>query len=520
MDAAAPVITAPTIDYQGLAPLIAVAAGSIVALLVGLFSHTAVHRFWVPAIAVLSLLAAGGLSIWLWDEQHILIEGAMKVDDLSIVMNLIFCVAGIATVLLALRQSCARQCGSGEFHALLLASISGMFVLASSQNLITFFIGLELLSIPLYVLCAGELRKRSSLEAGLKYLIIGSVGSATLLYGLAFIYGATGSTDFGPIGESLGAGSSLLTDPLLLIGVALVMAGLAFKVSVAPFHMWTPDVYQGAPTPVTAFMSVATKAAAFAVFLRFFEEALPSVATSWQDALAVLAVISMAVGNIGAIRQESMKRMLGYSGVAQAGYILAGIVVATQLGAQALVFYLCVYALMNLGAFAVIAARESETKFGDSIEALRGIGRTRPLFAAAMTISMLSLAGFPATAGFIGKFYLIQASVEGNYTWLAVAIVIGTMISLIYYLRVIGAIWLSEEKAGSTAGTDDPMPAIAGGSPEAGDKTAGGGPLRPSTVQFAIPAALFALATVFFGIIPEPLVQVAEHTASSITAFL
>ncbi len=513
-------VSAPTIDYQGLAPLFAVAGGAAIALLVGLAKNTDVQRIWVPLIAVVTLVVAGDLSVRLWGEQHTLIEGAMRVDDLSITMYLVFCVTGISAILMGLRQSFVRQCGSGEFHTLLLASIAGMFVLASSQNLITLFIGLELLSIPLYVLCASEVRKKSSLESGLKYLIIGSVGSATLLYGFSFIYGTTGSTDFAPISRALFDNSGLLSDPLLLIGVAFAMAGLAFKVSIAPFHMWTPDVYQGAPTPVTAFMAVATKAAAFAVFLRVFAEALPAVSTSWQDALAVLAVVSIAVGNIGAIRQDSMKRMLGYSGIAQAGYMLVGIAVASQLGARALVFYLIVYAIMNLGAFAVIAARESETRFGDDIQALSGIGRSRPLLATAMTICMLSLAGFPATAGFIGKFYLIQASVEGNYTWLAIAIVIGTMISLVYYLRVVATIWLSEETAEATAGDEEAMPAMAGGSPEANDDVATAGMPSPSAIQFALPAAVFGLATLFFGIIPQPLVEVAEHAASWVTAFL
>lgn len=512
-------VSAPVIDYQGLAPLIAVAGGATLALLLGLVRNSTVQRYWVPAVAVVSLLVAGDLSIRLWGEQHALIEDAMRVNDLSISMYLLFCISGITTILIGFRQTFIRQCGSGEFHALLLSSIAGMFVLASSQNLITLFIGLELLSIPLYVLCASEVRKQSSLESGFKYLVIGSVGSATLLYGFAFIYGATGSTDFGPISKALFGSSALIEDPLLLIGIALSMAGLAFKASVAPFHMWTPDVYQGAPTPVTAFMAVATKAAAFAIFLSFFYEALPALATSWQDALAILAVVSIAVGNIGAIRQDSMKRMLGYSGVAQAGYMLAGIVVATQLGAQALVFYLAIYTVMNLGAFAVIAARESETSFGDSIQALSGIGRSRPLLATVMTICMLSLAGFPATAGFIGKFYLIQASVEGDYTWLAVAIVVGTMISLVYYLRVVAEMWLSEETQVAISDAEA-MPAMAGGSPQADEKTLETSAPLPTSIQFALPAAVLGLTTVFFGIIPEPLVKLAEHAADSIASLL
>src|SRR6202043_341194 len=238
---------------------------------------------------------------------------------------------------------------------------------ASAQNTVAAFIGLELLSIPLYVLCATELRREHSLESGLKYLIIGSVGSATLLYGLAMIYGATGKTDFTAIASAL-SGGSLATDPLTLTGIALCVAGLCFKASVAPFHQWTPDVYEGAPTPVTAFMAVATKAAALGVFLRLFDVALISAQSDWGPALAVLATITILVGNAGALGQSSLKRMLAYSSVAQAGYMLAGVLVASRLGVQATVFYLAVYVFMNMAAFAVIVARERQTGLGDSIQ--------------------------------------------------------------------------------------------------------------------------------------------------------
>ena len=319
-----------------------------------------------------------------------------------------------------------------------------MVLLAQAQNLVTFFVAIEILSIPLYILCATNLRREGSLESGLKYLIVGSLGSATLLYGMAFLYGGTGSTDFDGIADGI-ARDGLLGDPLILIGIAMAAVGLAFKTSIAPFHQWTPDVYEGAPTPITAFMAVATKAAAFAVFLRFFDVALGPQVDEWQPALAVLAAISIVVGNVGALGQDSLKRLLGYSGVAQAGYMLGGVVVASEAGASSLVFYLAAYAFMNLAAFAVIVARERETPFGDDIRAVRGLGAERPLLAWPLTISMLALAGLPATAGFIGKLYLIEALVEGDYTWLAVFIAIGTMISLAYYLRVVAAMWMRPE---------------------------------------------------------------------------
>ena len=311
------------------------------------------------------------------------------------------------------------------------------------------------------------MRREHSLESGLKYLIIGSVGSATLLYGLALIYGATGSTDFSGVAAAAG---EVCDDPLMLAGIALVVAGLAFKASVAPFHQWTPDVYEGAPTPITAFMAVATKAAAFGVMLRLFDVALISASDTWGPALAALAVITIVVGNVGAIGQSSLKRLLAYSSVAQAGYMLAGVVVSTRLGIQATIFYLAGYVLMNLAAFAVIVARERESEAGDDISSLYGLGADRPLLAWPMTIAMLSLAGFPATVGFFGKLYLIQAAVDNEYAWLGIVIVIGSAISLVYYLRVIAAVWMrpaSDAAPASGGRVPGARPAMAGGSPEA-----------------------------------------------------
>ena len=342
-------------------------------------------------------------------------------------------------MLLSWRSAAAEEAGEGEYYALLLTSVLGMVVLVAAQNLVALFLGFELLSIPLYVLCATHMRREHSLESGLKYLIIGSVGSATLLYGLALIYGATGSTDFAGVAAAVG---ELRDDTLLLAGIALVVAGLAFKASVAPFHQWTPDVYEGAPTPITAFMAVATKAAAFGVLLRLFDVALIGASATGRPALAVLATITIVVGNVGAIGQSSLKRLLAYSSVAQAGYMLAGVVVSTRLGIQATVFYLAGYLLMNLAAFAVITARERESAVGDDISSLYGLGADRPSLAWPMTIAMLSLAGFPATVGFFGKLYLIEAAVDNDYAWLGVVIVLGSAISLVYYLRVIAAVWM------------------------------------------------------------------------------
>jgi NADH-quinone oxidoreductase subunit N len=501
---------APSIDYAGLSPLLALTAGICVVLLAGLLPR--LGRFAITGLTVLSLAAAAGLCVWQWGEREDLVSGALRLDELGLAAALIAILAAVVAALFAIREPAAEQSGHGEFGALLLGSVLGMTLLAQAQNLVSFFIGIELLSIPLYILCASSVRREESLESGLKYLVIGSVGSATLLYGLALVYGAGGSTDFGQIAAGLEGGNA--NDSLLLIGVAMVATGLAFKLSLAPFHQWTPDVYQGAPTPVTAFMAVATKAAAFAGLLRLFEVALGPVAGDWDVALAIVAATSIAVGNIGALGQDSLKRLLGYSGVAQAGYMLAGVVAVSETGTSALVFYLAVYAVMNLAAFAVIVVRERETPFGDDIRAVEGLGATRPLLAWPLTISMLALAGFPGTAGFIGKLFLIEAAVEADYTWLGVAIVVGTMVSLVYYLRVVAAVWMRPEPA-ETPGPAA-APAIAGGSPQA-DRI----PKGASRCALIVGAGLLcAAATVFFGVAPAPLVDWAEQAGESLAVLI
>jgi NADH-quinone oxidoreductase subunit N len=502
-------ISGPHIDWNGLSPLIAVFAGALIVLMLGLARSRAIREVAVPALSILTLLVAAALSIWQWGERENLIAGALRLDEMTLFLTMLFCVAGVSAILLSWRHVAPREAAHGEYHALLLTSIAGMIVLVAAQNLVSVFLGLELLSIPLYVLCATEMRRASSLESGLKYLVVGSLGSATFLYGLAFLYGATGDTDFADIAKALSAPGDLVSDPLLLAGIALAIVGLAFKASVAPFHQWTPDVYEGAPTPVTAFMAVATKAAAFGVMLRLFDVALFDARVDWAPALAALAATTIIVGNVGALGQSSLKRMLAYSSVAQAGYMLAGVVVATRLGLQATLFYLAVYLVMNLAAFAVIVARERETPYGDDIASMNGLGSERPSLAWPMTIAMLALAGFPATCGFVGKFYLIDATVDDGFTWLAVVIVIGSMISLGYYLRVIAAIWMTPgEQAAPVALATPDQPVLAGGSDEATSLRAQG--------EVVAVAVVFGVLTVVLGIVPSPLFDLVRDAGAAL----
>ncbi len=509
MSALLAAVQAPEIDYKELSPLFALTGGSVIVLMVGMLRSYFVRHTIVPVLTGLVLLIAIGLTVWIWEpgNRDPIVEGALGVDALSLGISMLFYAAGLVTVALSLRATAALEAGHGEYYSLLLGSIAGMVLLAEAESLITVFIGFELLSIPLYVLCATNLRRRTSLESGLKYLVVGSVGSATLLYGLALIYGATGAMEFDGIKAALASTELDASDPLLLTGIALAAAGLAFKASVAPFHQWTPDVYEGAPTPITTFMAVATKAAAFAILIRLFDHALGLSQLDWGPALAVLAAVTIVVGNVGAIAQRSLKRMLAWSSVAQAGYLLAGVVVGTQLGVRATAFYLAVYLVMNVAAFAVVVARERVSEHGDDLRSFEDLGRSSPWLAWPMTIAMLSLAGFPATGGFIGKFYLIDASVAGDYTWLGIAIVIGSVLSLAYYLRVIAVMWMGRFEVELPGVPPRRVRPVAGWSPQADARA------QPEVVAVAV---VCAAATIFLGLMPDPLFDVARDVSSAL----
>jgi NADH-quinone oxidoreductase subunit N len=312
-------------------------------------------------------------------------------------------------------------------------------VLASATSLVTVFLGLELLSIALYIVCGFSRKESRSQEAAAKYLLVGGFASAFVLYGMALIYGGAGTTVIPDIATRLTESAS--GNPLILLGILLMGVGFAFKVSAAPFHMWTPDVYQGAPIPVTAFMSVGTKAAAFAMIVRVFAGGLPHLAPEWQALLAFVAATSIIVGNLAAIAQSSLKRLLAYSGVAQAGYILIGVIAGGQTGLTAVLYYLFVYMFMNFGAFAVITLLAGPEGDRDSFSDLEGLARRSPAMAILMSIFMLSLAGFPPSVGFFGKLFLFTAGVSAGYTWLVVLAVVMSVVSVFYYVRVLIPVW-------------------------------------------------------------------------------
>ena len=428
-------------DLTQISPIAAVVITLLVAIVVDLALP---RRLSGPVVALISCagyLAALALAIALWRSGGggKAYYGFATGDDFALFFEMLFAVLGVLTVAVASPYLQARAWLESEFHVLTLAAVAGMMVLASATSLVSVFLGLELLSISLYISSAFDRRSTASQEAGAKYLLVGGFASAFVLYGMALVYGATGSTLLPVIAGRLGA--SPVGDPLLLLGLVLMGVGFAFKVSAAPFHMWTPDVYQGAPLPVTMFMSVGTKAAAFAMIVRVFSAGLPHLAVEWQLLLAFVAVVSMVVGNLMAIVQTSLKRLLAYSGVAQAGYVLVGVVAGGKNGIGAVAFYLFAYLFMNLGAFAVATHLSGPEGDHDRLTELDGLGQRHPLLGLVMTLFMLSLAGFPPTVGFIGKFFLFAAAVSSGYLWLAVVAVLASVVSVYYYLRVVVHVW-------------------------------------------------------------------------------
>ena len=407
-------------------------------------------------IAGAGFIVAGVLAAIVFDrspEQGLLIAESMTRDRLAALTQVLIAGFGLLAVLISWGDR--RRDHVGEYYALLAAAGGGMVFFVSAGNLLTMFLGLEWFSIALYILVALDTHRKESLEAGLKYLIVGSFGSAFLLFGCALTYGATGELGFNAIRDATGA-----DDPLFVAGMAMIIAGLAFKASAAPFHMWTPDVYEGAPTPVTAFMSAATKAAALVVTLRILVTAFPEQAEIWTVAIAVLAVASLVVGNLAALAQTSVKRLLAYSSVSQAGFMLIAIAANNDLGGKALLYYLIPYGAASAGAFAVVAARERELGREVTLTTLEGWGWERPFYGAAMWVFMLGFAGFPLTGGMIGKFYVFSAAYEAGWWWLIVIGVIATAVSVYYYLAVVRAMYMRPVSARADL-------VVAGGSPPA-----------------------------------------------------
>jgi len=416
---------------------------------------------------VIAMIAVTGLAYslgtaayrWLYAEGGPAYSGFATGDNFALFFEMLFAILGILTVAISHSYLLKRRFREAEFHILILASVIGMMVLASATSLVTIFLGLETLSIALYIACGFARHESRAQEAAAKYLLVGGFASAFVLYGMALVYGASGTTQIALIAERVSTATG--DNSLLLLGIVLMGVGFAFKVSAAPFHMWTPDVYQGAPIPVTAFMSVGTKAAAFAMIIRVFQGGLPHLAPEWQALLAFVAATSMVVGNLMAITQSSLKRLLAYSGIAQAGYVLIGVIAGGKDGLAAVLFYLFVYMFMNFGAFAVVTVLAGPEGDRDRLSDLDGLAQRNPVLAVLMTVFMLSLAGFPPFVGFFGKLFLFTAGVSAGYTWLVVLALLMSVVSVYYYVRVLIPVWSPSTRTDPVAASTSSTFAIA-----------------------------------------------------------
>ncbi|MBA3475451.1 MAG: NADH-quinone oxidoreductase subunit N [Actinobacteria bacterium] len=484
-------IAAPKIDWLALAPTLSLLGASGVALLGSVLVPWWMRRGFAAFAAFAGLVTAGVFAAIVFDESaegRTLIAESFTRDRLGALAAIIIAGAGALTVLVAWGEN--RRDHAGEYYALLAAAGAGMAFFVTAGNLMTLFLGLEWFSIALYILCALDTHRETSLEAGLKYLIVGGFGSAILLFGSALVYGATGELGFSEI-----AAAGDADNVLLLAGLAMLIAGLGFKASAAPFHMWTPDVYEGAPTSVTAFMAAATKVAALVLTLRILVVAFPEQEHLWTIAIAVLAIVSLAIGNLAALVQRNVKRLLAYSSVSHAGFMLIAVAANSELGGRALLYYLIPYGAASIGAFAVVAARERELRAPVTLESLGGLGWERPFLGVALWVFMLSAMGMPLTGGLLGKFYVFSAAYEAGLWWLIVAGVIATAISLYYYLGVIRALYLRP--------VAELRPIVAGGSPP-----------RDPLLQSAVLLSLVVTVGSFFFV--QPLIEFARDAAAGL----
>ena len=505
-------LNTPHIDWFGLSPVLTLIGTSFAALWCAVLVPRAARRLAGTGIAFAGFTAGIVLAVWLYidtPDGHTIASGAYYRDRWTFLGQIILCAVGLATTLLAFEHIPGRGRGAdearrddhvAEFFALLLASAGGMAFFVGSANLITLFLSLEWFSIALYVMCAIDYDLEGSLEAGLKYLVVGSFGAATLLFGSALVYGATGTVSYEGIAKAIGT-QGLTSDTFVVVGIALMIAGLGFKMSAAPFHMWTPDVYEGAPTTVTAWMSSATKVAALLLTFRVMTTAFSHDQHLWGWAFAIIATISLAIGNFAALVQKNVKRILAYSAIAQAGFMLIGLSTGSALGGRALMYYLIPYSAAAFGSFAIGAARERELGVPVTLDNLAGFGWERPFLGVAMWFFVFGFAGLPLGGGFVGKFYVFAAAYQHGWVWLVIVGVLATLVSLYYYLGIVRAMYMrpSEELQ---------LP------PRSGVAVSGGAPARETLLHLAVGAALVVSVGSLFAV--QPLIDLARDAASAL----
>ncbi|MCS7056329.1 MAG: NADH-quinone oxidoreductase subunit N [Thermoflexales bacterium] len=479
-------------DLIAVLPFLVVTVGGIALLLIDL-ALPAERKSVTAWLSVGTLVVAGLVALLLMSAAPFnAFRDMVRADGYAFFLDALLAAIGVLAVLMALRYNEVRGILRGEFYALMLFSVGGMMLMGHAMNLLTAFLAVELLSIPLYILCGIARPRLESEESAMKYFLTGAFASGFLVYGIALVYGATGTTSLPALSAILSTnGAPAYDSALLFAGAALILVGLGFKVAAAPFHMWTPDVYEGAPTTVTAFMATATKAAGFAALLRVFMFGFQPLLPEWQPIVAAIAALTMIVGNVAALVQNNIKRMLAYSSIAHAGYALAGVAAGSESGVVGVLFYLAAYAFTTLAAFAVMTAVGSGAEENQTFDAYTGLSRRKPLLGIVMAIAMFSLIGIPPTAGFVGKYFLFSATVAAGLTWLAVVGVLTSVVSAYFYLRLVMTMFMREPQ---TEG--EPIPANA-----------------PRSLAAAISVA----AVFIFGLLPAPLLGIITAGVQSIT---
>ena len=480
-------------NFELFTPELSLVFFAILLVLVSLFVQ---RGGLLAAVGIAGILVAGGFAIALWGgTAQSTFNNMLAVDNFALFFKLLFLGIGALVILASVDYIAKRTRFRGEYFALILTSILGMMLMAATTELISVYIALELTSVSLYIL-VGYMKDGKSNEASLKYLLLGATASAVLLFGMALVFGFTGKTQLAEIAKVVQGMSleTLKSSPALIMGVILLIAGFGFKIAAVPFHMWVPDVYEGAPTPITAYLSVGSKAAGFAVILRVFYSAFQSpgsLSSDWGMIFAVLAAIGMTLGNVAAIPQTNIKRMLGYSSIAQAGYIMVGLAAvglsstAFIPGRSGVIFFLAAYALTNMGAFIAIIAITNELN-SDLIADFSGMGKRSPLLALGLTLCLISLVGMPPAAGFMAKFYIFSAAVKQSLLWLVIIAVINSVISAYYYLRVVKVMWF--------------------GQPASEEKL-------PSSPALRVALAISVIGVLALGIVPGQIMRLAELAA-------
>ncbi len=436
------------IDFSLILPVIIIGGYSLLLLLLAPFFQRSTRLFGMTSLIAIVLSAIA--TIMLWGPARTTAGDMVFIDNFGLFFSLILLTISFLTLLSSINFTEREGIEHGEFHALILLATAGMMIMVQSRNLLIIFIGIELLSIPLYILAGITRNRLKSLESALKYFLLGAFSTGFLLYGIAYIYGVSGSLDLHEISRTMEKG------PLAMIGIGLIVIGFAFKIAAFPFHFWAPDVYQGSPTIIAGFMATGTKTAAFAALLRVLNTSFSNEAIRWIGALTIIAILTMTFGNLVALAQRNIKRMLAYSSIAHAGYLLIAVVVTgvaiagesgLSTGTAAIIYYLLAYAFMTVGAFAaasLVGSGDENYESGYELEHYSGLGYKRPLLAAAMSIFLLSLTGIPPTAGFLGKFYIFRAAVEMKLYGLAIAGIINSVIAAYYYLRIIIFMYMKE----------------------------------------------------------------------------